>query len=439
MKKLSPLFLAIAMSSAAMAANIPASELPPGDVAIEQAPQFIAIAFDDNESPVGQQWVLDLFQSITNPEGTGNLDNFDGLAPHTTFFNSCQYIKNTFWNAGNVKNTWRAAYEQGHEVANHTTDHLWGGAWMDESVWTAQIEGCNEQMAKAFNPDANPWAASDDDGIGASGVGFRTPYLDYNPALFSALNSMGMRYDATIAEGWHWTEDGTNFNWPYTLDNGSPGAKLRAEWGLKEDIGEHPGLWEVPVYALMVPADDLTAEYGVEHSIRDKIAAAIPWFDADVGKFESADYNLFYQAGLNAEEVLAILKYSFDLRIEGNRAPFTFLGHSAYYDGAIDSWNPVATTFEDRRYVLSEFISYALNHDDVRIVSHNELLDWMEAPTALDAEHCYHDGWQANHAYEMDARIVEGGTLYKAAYWSYNTAPNTDQWGPWTAVMDCNQ
>ncbi|WP_119394770.1 polysaccharide deacetylase family protein [Salinibius halmophilus] len=438
LKKLSPLFIAVALSSTAAATmNISASELPPGGVSVEQAPQFIAIAFDDNESPAGQQWVLDLFASVTNPQGTGNLDNYDGQMPHTTFFNSCQYIKSSFWNAGNVKNTWRAAFEQGHEVANHTTDHLWGGAWMDVATWTSQIQDCNDQLAKPYNPDANPWSASDDDGIGVAGVGFRTPYLDYNPALYSALTNMGMRYDATIAEGWHWTEDGTNYNWPYTLDNGSPGAKLRAEWGLNEDIGEHPGLWQVPVYAMIVPNDEQALAYGISHSIREKIATAIPWFDVSVGKFESADYNLFYQAGLTGAEVLAIMKHTLDLRLAGNRAPFTFLAHSAYYDAGIDSWNPVATSFEERRAVLAEFIEYALTHDAVRLVSHNELLDWMESPQALDAEHCYRPAWQTNKAYTVGDQMIHAGALYEATYWSFNTPPTDDKWGPWFKVMDC--
>lgn len=430
-------------SVTALAANQAPSQMPPGDVPVAKAPVFVAIAFDDNDLPAGQQWVMDTWAGLSNPAGNGNLDNYDGQPLHATFFNTCNYIQSTSangWNAGNVKNQWRAAMDAGHEMANHTIDHLWGGSWMDVNVWTAQIGGCNDIMAQPFNAAANPWAPSDDDGIGVERVeGFRTPYLDYNADLFSALMQMNFRYDASLAEGYHWEHDGTNFYWPYTLDNGAPGADLQASWGIKPQLGNYPGLWEVPIYAMIVPSDDKVAEYGLDYSLRDKIAGLLSYFDAASGKIESADYNLFYQLGLTGPEVLAIMKHSLDLRLEGNRAPLTFLAHSGNYDDLFDSWVPTTTTAAERRQVLEDFLAYALSKQEVRVVSHSELLDWMEAPTELGAEHCYRDDWAKGVSYETGNKVVFQGALWQAQWWSHNSSPKVEDWGPWNKVMDCEK
>lgn len=447
MMKISHLAIAIAAatsSSIALAANVAPSQQAPGNIATEQAPQFIAIAFDDNNMPAGQQWVLDTFASLSNPAGTGNLDLHDGQPLHTTFFNSCSNIDSTNadagWNAGNVKSMWYNAQQAGHEMANHTIDHLWGGSWMDVNVWTAQIGGCNDAMARPYNPETSVWAPNNAEGIGATNIGgFRTPYLDYNPAMFETLQSLGFRYDASLAEGYQWDHHGGNAYWPYTLDNGAPGADLQASWGLKPQLGNYPGLWEVPIYAFIVPSDEQMQDYGFDYSLRDKIKGIIGYFDTASGKMESGDYNLFYQLGLTGPEVLSILKNSLDLRLDGNRAPMTFLAHSHNYDDQFDAWVPTTTTAAERRKVITDFLDYALSNEAVRVVSHNELLDWMEAPKALNANHCYHQDkdWSTGRAYEIGTQVMHGNALWESAYWSYNTAPQVEQWGPWTKVMDC--
>ena len=54
--------------------------------------------------------------------------------------------------------------------------------------------------------------------------GFRTPFLKYNNATFEALQAEGFVYDCSIEEGYQPDHDGTNYYWPYTLDEGSPGC-----------------------------------------------------------------------------------------------------------------------------------------------------------------------------------------------------------------------
>ena len=81
------------------------------------------------------------------------------------------------------------------------------------------------------------------------------------------------------------------------------------------------------------------------------------------------------------EEVLAILKYTLDLRLNGNRCPMTFGVHSDIYskDYNFPSNN---VDLEERQMVLREFIDYALAKSEVRIVSMKKLLEWMRKPAA---------------------------------------------------------
>ena len=59
-----------AMSFYSHAANLAPSQLPPAGITVENAPQFIAIAFDDNTLVDGQNWVLDQWGKRQNPNWT---------------------------------------------------------------------------------------------------------------------------------------------------------------------------------------------------------------------------------------------------------------------------------------------------------------------------------------------------------------------------------
>ncbi|MFV8783764.1 hypothetical protein ACNKU7_15210 [Microbulbifer sp. SA54] len=438
----------LTLMQAAFAADVSPSQLPPAGVAVDQAPLFVAIAFDDNglvdngtpKLPTlgGQAWVLNLWARLKNPAGNGNLANFDGQAPHTTFFNWCSYITSDKMNASIVKQSWHSAMLAGHEMANHTMGHLEESGELDTVGWTQQVESCSALMTNPFNPDEDTSEPEDQNGIGAASVvGFRAPYLRYNGNLFDVLLNSGFKYDASIAEGYQPEHDGTNFYWPYTLDSGSPGADLFAGWGIKPQIGQYPGLWEVPTYAMIVPPDELLGEFGIDYSLRSKLAEIVPWFDVASGKIESSDYNLFYQFGLNKAEVLAILKYTLDLRLSGNRAPLTFLAHSDYYADIFDGWAATTTTASERRETIEAFLAYALAKPEVRLVSHAELVDWMAKPQALNAEHCYHDAWQADRAYVTGDKVIYKNAQWQASWWSFNAKPQDVQWGSWVKVMDC--
>lgn len=426
-----------AVSFYSHAANQAPSQLPPAGIAVENAPQFIAIAFDDNTLVDGQNWVLEQWGKRQNPTGHGNAATFDGSAIHTTFFNTCEAIvaaSEQGSHAGHVKETWYQANLLGHEMANHTLNHL-HGLEFTFAKWQQQINDCQNAMNKPFT-QVDPEFPSDAQGIDANAVGFRSPYLEYNDALFAYLKQNGFKYDASIVEGYAPDHHAGNQYWPYTLDNGSPGADIAASWGIKQPITQHAGLWEVPIYALTVPDDEIATQYGFDYSLRDKIQQKMSWFDVQSGKIEAGDYNLFYMAELSGPEVLAILKYNLDRRLAGNKAPMTFLGHSTQYDDQIDQWTPTASTAAERRQVIEDFLDYALSKQDVRIVSHLELVNWMENPQALPAR-CKSAEWMKGTSYSKAQNVNYAGFEWQAKWWSYNEQPQDKSWSSWQKVRAC--
>jgi hypothetical protein len=194
------------------------------------------------------------------------------------------------------------------------------------------------------------------------------------------LGEQGVWYDSTIQEGYDPSQDGTNLYFPYTLEAGSPGHTYNKGFGFirsQFDLTSHPGLVELPVYALLVPADDLAGTYGFTAGLRSRIAATGQVGDfVDTGyKITGFDYNLWIQAEVSGAEFLAILKYNFDQRRAGNRAPFLFGAHTNDY-----SDNP------ERQQALLDFLSYVKTFPEVRVVSHKELFDFMRNPRALSCD-----------------------------------------------------
>ena len=65
------------------------------------------------------------------------------------------------------------------------------------------------------------------------------------------------------------------------------------------------------------------------------------------------------------------------------RAPIGFGAHTMYYSPMFDVLPPRAMNLTERQTAFESFIDYALSKPDVRIVSLQELLDWMRNPQPL--------------------------------------------------------
>ncbi len=378
--------------------NVPPSQVNPGNFQVSDIPMFVALGNDDNGRTDGINWIIDYMATKTNPPGNGNAGTFDGEPATMSFFNNSRHIEAlVFEPPADVKKAWRKAFDSGHEMGNHTHSHPHGSSFTQQD-WYDEMLSVFQWCAKPLDP--NETLPEEDRGIGLDFndiIGFRAPFLEYNDNTFKAEvhPDLGFVYDCSIEEGWECgdpgfpKQDGTDYYWPYTLNNNSPGHQQLVAWGSKDPIDDYPGLWEMPVYCFIIPPDDKCVEYGIEVGLRSRIQTNISWFDTVDGKITGFDYNLWYywdeqdqtdKPLLSPAEVLGTLKYSFDLRIstepekEGNRAPFLLGFHSDQYSGA-----------PEKQAVFEDFIDYVLTYDFVRVVSYKKVLDWCRNPTQLSS------------------------------------------------------
>ncbi len=379
------------------AANVPASMTPPGDIPIHKAPLFVNIGWDDNTSSEGIEWAKKLFEH-KNPDGTKTRSSF--------YLNSSGVEK---WNSEDPETLAKAITTlngSGHEIGNHTYDHHKAlGLKFDSEKGLSSPAGWNKTMKflrneasqadwkKYINECGN--ALKTKAGVDLNEVkGYRTPYLEYGTNLFPALQALGFKYDCSIEE----SSDGNgNWNWPYTLDNGS--VAHNNSWKSNEgnlvkidgqdkpyhfQVPSVPGFWVMPAYALLIPDDAACAEYGIPTGLRARIRAKITWMKETDIHITGFDYNLWGKdaAGLNKAEVLGLLKYNLDLRIENNRAPFLFGAHSQYYVGDWAKEKAVVSK-ADMQATIAEFLAYARSKSMVRIVATSDIVNWMENPKEI--------------------------------------------------------
>jgi hypothetical protein len=362
------------------------SQSPPFGLAPANVPQFVSFGFDDNgysglEGSAGTggfSWSTDLAKRKQNP---------DGSPVKFSYYLTTYYIST--WGSESptfVKRAWHQALEDGHDMGNHTETHSHGAAF-SAAQWDNEIQTCIDWITKPFDPAEVNFTPDNGKGAGVPRdivYGYRTPFLEYNDATFGVLLDKGFWYDTSVEEGWQEEIDGTNFPWPFTLDDGSPGNELLVSWQLdppKEHMTSHPGLWELSPHPFIVPPDDKCAEYGVDYSIRDKMHGIASWFDTASGKVTGLDYNLWVQFSTTKAEWLAIMKYTLDQRLAGNRAPMTIGAHTDIYSSKYTAAQ--GSTAEERQQAVEEFIDYAVSKSVVRVVSNKQILDWVRNPVPL--------------------------------------------------------
>lgn len=355
--------------------NRPASQTPPGGIPTQKTPLFVTFGFDDNGYSDSMNWAVDMLATKTNPSGNGNPATYDGELATASFYFASVY--GDTWMSESptfVKRAWRRAYDAGHEIGNHTRAHGHGNQF-SIAKWNSELDECNTFLSNPFDPNEPDYSPDITKGIGIPFneiYGFRTPYLEYNDNLFQALKNKNM-YDCSIEEGYQYNHDGTNYYWPYTLDNGSPGHDVQVAWGSKQPIQPQPGLWEMPVYPVIVPP-----------YLRPTLKSRVSWFNEESGKITGFDYNMWVQFKLSKEEFVAIMKHTIDLRLQGNRAPLMIGAHTDYYSSKYTA--PPNASMAERRAALEEVLDYALNHQEVRVVSIKKILDWVKNPVPLDGD-----------------------------------------------------
>lgn len=344
-----------------------ATSLPPGGLSPSQVPQFVCFGFDDNYLSNGVKWALDSSRAKVNPTTTTpSTVTYDGKPVRFSFYvnsNNGNGFPVTTTTA--LKTQFLQIQTDGAEVGNHTRTHI-PDSTASLSTWLTDMTNCwNDLVSIGIAKDTV--------------VGFRTPYLSYSARTFTAIDSLNFRYDCSIETGWEDTVNGTNFIWPYTLDKGS------ADLISGPNVGTHAGLWEAPVYVVIVP-----------QALRHQIwAKAKTMLDTTNGKITGLDWNMWVSeanggSAMTPDEFLSVLKYSLDQRLAGNRAPMCFGAHTILYDtlqynvaDGGDQFPPNAGTIAKMRKAVMDFIAYALTKPQVRIVPTREMLRWCANPVAL--------------------------------------------------------
>jgi len=372
--------------------------MPPAGLSIQQVPQFICFGTDDNGysglegsgGGGGLHFLTAIFTGRKNQAGSNNPRTFDGSPWHYSFYVNTYYIvpdinaSSAYASTGKenpvfVKRAWKEALEHGHEIGNHTHSHPHGNAFSVRR-WLKEMRLCSDILGRPYDDRETVAQPNLHSGLGIPRlqlIGFRTPFLEYNNDTLKAARRQGFLYDCSLEEGFETGQDGGNFLWPYRLDRGSPGNP--------QTIGRHPGLWEIPVYAFIVPPDNDCEPYGVLPGLRDKLGKIHDYFNPAEGKITGMDWNLWCDFRMDPAEFLATLKYTLDRRLAGNRAPMTVGLHSELYSDKHDAGD-TSTSVAERRAALREFLDYVQAIPEARVVSGRELLHWLRQPVPLDSQ-----------------------------------------------------
>lgn len=353
------LHLLISIPFITFATSIKPSIYPPNNISVDDVPLFVVIGSDDNYGNSMPDF-LDYFKNLKNPKGIGNVKTFDGTPARMSFYS------NTVYKTENWMSWHERAINDGHELGLHTDGHPHISS-TDQAI--NEIETNLYQMCENGSFNRSDF------------TGFRSPYLDVSNHVLNALDYHGLRYDCSLEEGMQPDSDPRYFNWPYTLDNGTNEAwrYLFDVGAVRDTILPHPGLWEIPAYPLAFIPESLYSEYNLSSGYDNKTANSNlePWNFGEINesvdgtKVTGLDYDAWYPQQWGGWELAATLIYNLKLRLEGNRCPLTFGIHSNYYSNS-DYFDGFTT-----------FIDSALTFDAVRVVTANQLVDWLEDPYSL--------------------------------------------------------
>ncbi len=375
--------------------NVAPSRKAPGGLKPEETPLFVSFGFDDNAYSDALIWIRDFMKSQTNfIEGAGDPKNYDGETAKATFFMTGQYLTNDglISKGGNtlakMSSVLQDLYYGGHEIGNHTYRHT-----ADKSI--AELTRANDAIVGMGIPRNEI-------------VGFRAPNLSYDDAAFKNLYDMGFLYDCTIEEIWDNNKTGKDDMFPFTLDTGSPFMPIPA-------LSNYPGMWELPVFTLHVAG-------------QNRIEAAF-------------DYNLWVTRKLTKDAFVQTLKDALDARLAGNRAPFTFGAHTDEYSefntGFENSHTP-NSTWRERRAAIEEFLIYAMSKPQVRVVTHEQIIDWMRDPRPLTGSAVIDPGpvvdpdptmpvWSADIVYYKGDKTKYDNTIWMAQWWTKGEVPGSPE------------
>jgi len=369
--------------------NLPPDTLPPANLLVENTPQFIFIGSDDNSwSPGGMASYMNLLDPLKNPVGIGQKETYDGESIRMSFYS------NTAEQGSGWYDLHKRAADNGYEIGLHTASHPFLGSnaisEFSSNLATLTSTKTDVNCKYIWNQEAFKLDEICDTTIiniteRSKITGVRAPYLYTSDYVFDALDELGLRYDCSVEEGMQTSITSPNgFVYPYTADGGATPGWLYLSDTLKaisKPLQSHPGKWQIPAYPLFYIPDSLRSQYGVSANYDKNKGAHLSQnggrgeisVSSDGKKVSGLDYDAFNVQNWTTHELAMTLLYNLDLRLDGNRVPLTFCVHSQ----SASQTTPA----------LKEFIDIVLageKYKDVRFVTGNQLIDWMENPIGLD-------------------------------------------------------
>ncbi len=355
--------LSVTLYSAEMAP----SNLPPAKLPIKNTPLFIFLGSDDNFGQ-GMPYLLNYFESKVNPVGRGQAATFDGAPARISFYSNTSYMYNNTWMEWHQR-----ALNDGHELGLHTHNH-------PNVSSTEQAVSEIRKNIEAFGKGVEVWGQEPITFPPETFTGFRSPYLSVSNHVFNALDTFNLRYDCSLEDGMAPGVGVEDFNWPYTMDlGGTEGWNyLYEQRKVRDSAQKHPGVWEIPAYPLFFIPESLYTEYGLTTTYNNGTRDIDNFGYGEINESEDAlkmtglDFDVWYVQKWTPHEFAMTMLYNLKLRLETNRVPLAFGIHSQYYNN--DSLLTGIKTFVDT----------ALTFADVRFVTGDDLIDWMENPIGLD-------------------------------------------------------
>jgi len=309
---------------------------------------FVLLGSDDNNRAGGMEFFVDAFEGRTNPSGNGNPATFDGEAAAMSFY----IIGTNIYGPNISSNQWRdqymSIYENGHELGNHGFHGLANNAsrgtinnWLNN--WMQPTQDAIEQMFVAYG-----YSVQD---AREAVRGYRTAQDVIDPAMYDAIEAMGYDYGNSSVTN-HSSNQPAWF--PGTLDNGWPGG---ATWDSR-DFGDNPDVWEIP-----------------------------QTYNSSNSRYCDKDW---FERGDSGADWRADMQETFTQLYNGNRAPFSLCLHSQDWGptNTIASGGVPSSSQLERQQAMNDFLDWLLSGQfpDVRVITHNDLLQWMKSPVALNSQ-----------------------------------------------------
>lgn len=250
------------------------------------------------------------------------------------------------------------------EIADHSVTHRSPTSW-----W---LNATEEEMTHEIMDQKSIlhlWGNVEEEKI----RGFRAPFLATSEMELKVLHENKFLYEASMVTD-------TNY-WPFTLDYKSPICNSPATC----PENAYPGLWLVPNVVYKQSS-------GFPCSMLD--ACTAPGTEDEWVKFFDENFAVHY---------------------EHNRSPFGVYSHSAWFFGG-----------EERVNALKKFLKKLASMEDVYIVSHTQLLEWVQNPTPLDKIHDF-EAWKCSShqtpTCNMDAPVCNKYYNNAGLLKSCNTCP----------------